>query len=148
MICTDELKGWVPDETNEHGATLLMDAMEAGPRTRLDVCIFTCFLMVGVVPPLSLFLYAVLEEYGQLLSQLHPNSLLALAIFQYLYEAFVGVHPSAALFRHYYNMRFESGGAMAGWFTFPLCDGRDETTSTCPRRTRTPGTWIGAVFGC
>jgi hypothetical protein len=25
-ICVDELKGWVIDKTNKHGATLLMDA--------------------------------------------------------------------------------------------------------------------------
>jgi hypothetical protein len=61
-IWADELKGWVADETNEHRATLLMDAKEAGPRARLDACIFAFFLMAGVVPPLSLFLHAVLEE--------------------------------------------------------------------------------------
>jgi hypothetical protein len=122
-ICTGDLEGWVAEETNEHGATLLMDAKDAGPRTRLDMRIFACFLMAGVVPPLSSFLRAILEEYGLLLSQLHPNSLLALSIFQYLCEAFVGVHPSVALFRHYYNMRLDSGGAMSGGFTFCLRDG-------------------------
>jgi hypothetical protein len=60
--------GWVANETNEHGATFLLDAKENGPRARLDACIFTCFLMAGVVSPLSLFLHAVLEEYGLLLS--------------------------------------------------------------------------------
>jgi hypothetical protein len=84
--------GWVTDETNEHGATSLLDAKEVGPCAHLDVRIFTCFLMVGVVPPLSLFLRTDLEEYGLLLSQLHPNSLLPLAIFQFLYKAFVEVH--------------------------------------------------------
>jgi hypothetical protein len=123
--CIDELAGWVAGETNEHGATLLLDAKEAGPSARLDTRIFTCFLMAGVVPPLSLFLCAILEKYGLLLSQLHPNSLLALAIFQFLCEAFVGVHPSVALFRHYYNVRLESGGAMTGGFTFRLRDGRE-----------------------
>jgi hypothetical protein len=73
-IRAGELEGWVADETNEHGATLLMDARDAGPRTRLDMRIFACFPMAGVVPPLSLFLRAILEEYGLLLSQLHPNS--------------------------------------------------------------------------
>jgi hypothetical protein len=86
----DELEEWVADETNEHGATSLSNAKEAGPRARLDMRIFTCFLIAGVVSPLSLFLRAILEEYGLLLSQLHPNSLLALSIFQFLYEAFMG----------------------------------------------------------
>jgi hypothetical protein len=83
-IRASELEGWVADETNKHGAKLLMDARDVGPRTRLDMRIFACFLMAGVVLPLSSFLRAILEEYGLLLSQLHPNSLLALSIFQYL----------------------------------------------------------------
>jgi hypothetical protein len=36
----------------------------------------------------------------------------------------MGVHPSVALFRHYYNVRLESGGAMSGMFTFCLRDAR------------------------
>jgi hypothetical protein len=80
-IHAGELEGWVADETNEHRATLLMDARDAGPHTFLDMCIFACFLMAGMVQPLSLFLRAILEEYGLLLSQLHQNSLMALSIF-------------------------------------------------------------------
>jgi hypothetical protein len=56
--------------------------------------------MAGMVPLLLSFLCAILEEYGLLLSQLQSNSLLALSIFQYLCEAFMGVNPSVALFRH------------------------------------------------
>jgi hypothetical protein len=67
-----------------------------------------------------------LEEYGLLLQQLHPNSLLALAIFLYLCEAFIGVHPSVALFCHYYNTRLESGSAMTSGFTFRLHDRRGQ----------------------
>jgi hypothetical protein len=77
-----------------------MDARDVGTHTRLDMRIFACFLMAGMEPLLLSFLCAILEEYGLLLSQLHPNSLLALSIFQYLCEAFVGVNPSVALFRH------------------------------------------------
>jgi hypothetical protein len=35
----------------------------------------------------------------------------------------VGVHPSVALFRHYYNVKLEFRGAMSGGFTFRLRDG-------------------------
>jgi hypothetical protein len=80
-IHADELMGWVADKTNEHGAMLLMDAEVVGPHVRLDMRIFACFLMVGMVPPLPLFLCAILEEYGLLMLQLHPNSLLDMAIF-------------------------------------------------------------------
>jgi hypothetical protein len=92
--------------------------------TSLDARIFAYFLISGVVPPLSSFLRDILEEYGLLLLQLHPNSLLALAIFEFLCEAFMGVHPLFALFRHYYNARLASSGAMAGRFTFRLRDGQ------------------------
>jgi hypothetical protein len=51
-----ELKEWVADQTNEHCATLLSNAKEIETRACLDVCVFTCFLMVGMVPPLSSFL--------------------------------------------------------------------------------------------
>jgi hypothetical protein len=105
--------------------------------------------MVVMMPPLSLSLRAILEEYGVLLSQLYRNSLLALAIFQYICEAFMGLHPSVPLFCYYYNARFkESSGAMTNVFTFHLHDGRGGTTSTCPRRSGTPGVRIGAGFSC
>jgi hypothetical protein len=63
-ICADEFKGWVADETNEHGATLLLDVKEVGPCASLDARVFICFLMAGIVLPLSSFLHAILEEYG------------------------------------------------------------------------------------
>jgi hypothetical protein len=34
----------------------------------LDTRIFACFLMTGVVSPMSSFLRAILEEYGLMLS--------------------------------------------------------------------------------
>jgi hypothetical protein len=67
-IRADELNRWVSNETNKHGAMLLMDTKEAEPRARLDTRIFACFLMTGVVSPMSSFLRAILEEYGLMLS--------------------------------------------------------------------------------
>jgi hypothetical protein len=57
-----------------------------------------------MVPPMSLFLHAMLTTFGLVLAHVHPNSLLALEIFQYFYEAFVRVHPSVPLF---YSLRLE-----------------------------------------
>jgi hypothetical protein len=48
------------------------------------ICSFTTMTM-------SLFLHAVLSTYGVVLVHLHPNSVIALAIFQHLCEAHVGV---------------------------------------------------------
>jgi hypothetical protein len=47
---------------------------------------------------MSLFLHAALSTYSMVLVHLHPNALITLAIFQYLCEAFVGVHSLVALF--------------------------------------------------
>ena len=40
-----------------------------------------CFLLAGMVPPLSAFMVAVLADYGLFLAYLHPNAVLLLAIF-------------------------------------------------------------------
>ena len=48
---------------NEHGTSVLLGAdTPADARTSLDVPIFKCFIRAGLVPPMSLFLRAVLEE--------------------------------------------------------------------------------------
>ena len=100
---------------DEHGASVILGAnTPADARTSLDVPIFKCFIRAGLVPPRSLFLSVVLEEYGLCLAQLHPNAVLTLAIFQHLCEAFVGVMTSVALFRHFFTPRVETGGLIFG----------------------------------
>ena len=47
----------------------------------------------------------ILEAYQIQLLHLHPNSILILAIFAYLCEAYVGIRPSVALFRSFYSLR-------------------------------------------
>jgi hypothetical protein len=84
----------VADGTNERGPTILAHASEAIDRKARDARVFLCFLVAGMVPPMSLFLHAALSMYGVVLAHLHPNALLTLAIFQYLCEAFVGVDTS------------------------------------------------------
>ena len=48
---------------------------------------------------------AVLEAFGLRMLLLHPNAVLILATFAHTCEAFVGVMPSVALFRHYFMSR-------------------------------------------
>ena len=73
-------------------------------------------------PPLSPFLKAILASYHLQLAQLHPNAILALAIFQFLCEDFVGVMPSVPLFCHYFVPRIELGDAISCGVTFRLRD--------------------------
>jgi hypothetical protein len=51
--------------------------------------------------------------YSVVLAHLHPNALLTLAIFQYLCEAFMGVRPSVALFRVFFEACLDAGGAIS-----------------------------------
>jgi hypothetical protein len=82
--------------------------------------VFFCFLVAGIVPPMSPFLHATLSMYGVVLAHLHPNALLTLAIFQYLCEAFVGVRPSVVLFCVFFEARLDAGGAISGCLSFHL----------------------------
>ena len=74
--------GAVASEDNEHWATVLQHA-KAPPSglTRLDIRVFSCFLILGLVPPMSHFFQAVMAAFSLRLAQLHPNALLGLAIF-------------------------------------------------------------------
>jgi hypothetical protein len=55
------------------------------------------------------------------LAHLHPNALLTLAIIQYLCEAFVGVRPSVALFRVFYEAHLDASSAIFGFLSIHLC---------------------------
>ena len=57
-----QLRGLVAGRGNEHGATVLKP-VSAQP-SEGNVPIFACFLKMGLVPPLSDFLIAVMESYG------------------------------------------------------------------------------------
>ena len=101
---------------NEHGATVChpasFNALEPG-----DARIFACFVVAGLVPPMSLFFHAVLATYGLHVSHIHPNAMVTLAMFQHCCEAFVGINPSVALFRHFFRPRVEEG-RVSGSVTF------------------------------
>ena len=106
-------------KANEHSASVILRAdTPPDERTPLDIPIFKCFVRAGLVPPMSLFLHAVLEEYGLCLAQLHPNAMQTLAIFQHLSETSVGVMLSVALFRHFFTPRVETGGLISGLVSF------------------------------
>ena len=119
-----KLRLLVAGPRNEHGATMLKPESIATPPLDGDVPTFTCFLKMGLVPPLSEFFVATMETYGLHLTQLHPNALLTLSIFAHLCEGFVGVMPSVALFRHFFIPRIETKKPpISGGVTFRLRNG-------------------------
>ena len=110
--------------TNEHGAT---EMRPAGSRlTEAFYPIFLHTLYAGLVPPFSDFLFAILETYQIQLLHLHPNSILILAIFAYLCEAYVGIRPSVALFRSFYSLRSTMQNERLGCVSFRIADARSE----------------------
>ena len=66
-------------------------------------------VFAGIVPPFSSFFYAILRHYRPHALHLHPNSIILLSIFALYCEAFMGVMPSVALFRHLFYLRISSG---------------------------------------
>jgi hypothetical protein len=100
--------------------TIVAHASKAVGREARDASVFLCFLVAGMVSPMSLFLHATLSMYGVVLAHLHPNALLTLAIFQYLCEAFVGLRPSVALFRVFFEARLDASGAISYCLSFHL----------------------------
>ena len=55
-----------------------------------------------------------MRTYGFCLLDFTPNAVACMALFAHLCEGFVGVHPSTALFRHYFSPRIQKGGSIAG----------------------------------
>ena len=68
----------------------------------------------------------MLEVYQIQLLHLHPNSILILSIFAYLYEAYVGMHPSVDLFRSFYALRSSAQNECTGCISFRITDARSK----------------------
>ena len=84
---------------------------------------------------------------------LHPNSITTLAVFAYLCEAYLGVKPSVALFRHYYSLRVTAEERCSGCASFRLFDGvaGDIIPMVIPKKVEDFGTrWllVDARFNC
>ena len=75
-------------------------------------------VVAGLVPPFSDFFYAVLGHYKLHAFHLDPNSVLLLSIFAFYYEAFVGVRPSVALFRHFFSLRTHGSNKCSSCISF------------------------------
>ena len=75
------------------------------------------------MPPFSPFLEAVLAFYQIQLLHLHPNSVLILAVFAYLCEAYLGLEPTVGLFRCFYALRNTAKIERSGCVSFRIMDG-------------------------
>ena len=87
-------------------------------RTPKQIPIFDSFMLMGLVPPFSDFFMEILRAYQLKLLHLMPGAILDLAVFAHTCEAFVGVMPSVALFRHFFYPRIGGQGWMGSSVTF------------------------------
>ena len=105
--------------TNEWGKTRLWPGSTR--RRELDATAYPFFhhaIAAGLVAPFSPFFLAILEHYQIQLLHLHPNSITILAVFAFTCEAFLGIKPSVALFRHFYSLRITAGNQCSGCVSF------------------------------
>jgi hypothetical protein len=86
---------------NEHGATMLKHAR----CDRHHVPLFHPGDVLWLGATLLSFIPALLEYYNIQQAHLHSKSLTTIAVFGFSCEAFMGVRPSVALFRHFWCMR-------------------------------------------
>ena len=107
------------DGTNEWGRTLIWCSSAEGRRLAKSAYpFFLHSVFSGLVPPFSAFFTAVLEHYGIQALHLQPNSILLLSVFAFYCEAFMGVKPEVALFRHFFSLRLHDGAQRSACISF------------------------------
>jgi hypothetical protein len=75
-----------------------------------EVVVFVPFLIRGLAFPVSPFFRGLLDFYDLNLTHLNPNSILQVAIFIHLCEAFLGILPHFGLSRYLYHCRPDMAG--------------------------------------
>jgi hypothetical protein len=87
---------------------------------------FLFFVFAGMVPPFSPFVLEILETYGIQATHLHPRSIALLAVFAYAYEAWIGIKPSVAYFRHLFTLRPSGLNQSSGCVSFIATAGTED----------------------
>jgi len=127
LLHNQELGGWrVPSR-------------ESYPDPRAgEIVIFEDFFKRGFGVPIHPFPHGLLLYYEIRICNLHPNSILLIATFIHLYEAFVGVEPHFDLFHYLFCPRKKGavgGSKIAGGVYLNLCDGMKKRYLNCPWNT-------------
>jgi hypothetical protein len=113
----------VSSETNEWGVTIVKSgAAEPSSLSATEYPFFMHAICAGLVPPFYSFFCAILEHYQIHALHLQRNSISVLSIFAFTCEAFLGVEPSVALFRHFYSLHTTAGGQCSGCVSFRIAN--------------------------
>lgn len=70
-----------------------------------EIMVFTHFFYSGFALPTSDFFRGLLELYGINIYHLNPKSILHIAVFIHLCEAFLGIQPHFVLFHHIFFLK-------------------------------------------
>jgi hypothetical protein len=70
-----------------------------------EAIVYVSFLIRGLALPVSPFFRGLLDFYDLNLIHLNPNSIIQVAIFVHLCEAFLGILPHFGLWRYLYHCR-------------------------------------------
>src|SRR5438132_10339615 len=70
-----------------------------------EIVVFEHFFYRGFAISTGLFFHGLLNFYGIKLIHLNPNSILHIATFIHLYEAFLGIRPHFNLFRYFFILK-------------------------------------------
>jgi hypothetical protein len=76
-----------------------------------EIVVFFPFFQRGFGLPSCDFLRELLDHYQIELVHLNPNSILQIAIFIHLCEAFLRISPNFPLFKHYFFLKYQSSDA-------------------------------------
>jgi hypothetical protein len=130
------LLGWQSPEFNRwmrRGTFPLMN-LEPG-----EFIYFCCYATIGLVSPVSFFLFTLLEFYGLQLQHLSLHSLILVVTFVHFCEMFICVRPLVTLFRMFHVLRWsEKGSGLIGAFYFQLW-AKGSTTYIAPISS---GKWV------
>jgi hypothetical protein len=76
------------------------------PNTK-EIVVFFAFFQRRFGLPSCDFFHGLLRHYQIELVHLNPNSILQIAIFVHLCEAFLGIPPSFPLFKNYFFLKYQ-----------------------------------------
>jgi hypothetical protein len=96
-------------------------------KTRMNLLFTFPFLIRGLALPVSPFFRGLLDFYELNLMHLNPNSILQVAIFVHLCEAFLGILPHFDLWKYLYHCRPGMAGGqhqLVGSVSLELRQGR------------------------
>jgi hypothetical protein len=108
----------VGSKNNEWGATRIWHGRALRDTLPAMVQPFFLFFVFAGLVPFAPFFLAILETYGIQAIHLHPKSVTLLAVFAYACEAWIGIKPSVAYFRHLFSLRSSRLNQSSGFISF------------------------------